>query len=120
MNEPTVLLHMRELLSYLGRRQVVTVLTLTQTGLLRAGMGAPIDLSYLADNIFLLRFFEFNGAIRKAISVVKSRSGRHESTIREFVLRPNGIDVSEPLADFSGVLTGTPIYTAPPESEEER
>ncbi len=110
MEEPTVLLHIRELISYLSRRQVATLLTLTQHGILGPDMTTPIDLSFLADNVFLLRYFEVDGAIRKAVSVVKKRSGKHEHTIRELILKPGGIGVSEPLRDFSGVLTGTPVY----------
>ena len=73
-------------------------------------MTAPIDLSFLADNVFLLRYFEGQGTIRKALSVVKKRSGKHEHTIRELVLEPGAVKVSQPLAEFSGVLTGTPVY----------
>jgi circadian clock protein KaiC len=111
MEEPTVLLHVRELVSYLSRRQVVTLLTLTQHGILGPEMTAPIDLSFLADNVFLMRYFETAGTIRKALSVVKKRSGKHEHTIREFILRPGSVQVSEPLTDFTGVLTGTPVYS---------
>ncbi len=111
MEEPSVFLHIRELISYLSRRQVVTLITLTQHGILGQEMATPIDLSFLADNVFLLRYFEMKGAIHKALSVVKKRSGGHEHTIRELVLGPGSIDVSEPLQEFSGVLTGTPIFT---------
>lgn len=114
MEEPTVLLHIRELVSYLNRRQVVTLLTLTQHGILGPEMTAPIDLSFLADNVFLLRYFETEGTIRKALSVVKKRSGKHEHTIREFILQPGGVRVSEPLTGFTGVLTGTPVYSSAP------
>ncbi len=110
MEDPTILLHIRELVSYLSRRQIVTLLTLTQHGILGPEMTAPIDLSFLADNVFLLRYFETQGTIRKALSVVKKRSGKHEHTIREFILQPGGVQVSQPLADFTGVLTGTPVY----------
>ena len=113
MEDETVLLHLRELISYLGRRRVVTLLTLTQHGLLGPEMTAPIDLSFLADNIILLRYFEANGAVHKALSVVKKRIGKHETTIRELVLRPDRIDVSEPLEGFGGVLTGTPFRVPP-------
>jgi len=110
LEEPAVLLHVRELVSYLNRRQVLTLLTLTQHGILGPDMATPVDLSFLADNVFLMRYFETQGAIRQALSVVKKRSGKHERTIREFIMRPGGIGVSEPLEDFSGVLTGTPRY----------
>lgn len=109
MDEPTVLLHIRELVSYLGRRGVTTFLTLTQHGILGPEITAPIDLSFLADNVFLLRYFEKNGAIHKALSVVKKRSGPHETTIREFLLGPGSVHVGEPLVGFTGVLTGTPV-----------
>jgi circadian clock protein KaiC len=112
MDEPTVLLHIRELITYLSRRNVAIFLTLTQHGILGPEMEAPIDLSFLADNVVLLRYYEVGGAIHKALSVMKKRSGRHERTIREFVLEPGGITVSEPLEGFSGVLTGTPVYDA--------
>ncbi len=115
MDEPTVLLHLRELISYLSRRQIVLLLTLTQHGILGSEMTAPIDLSFLADNVFLLRYFETYGSIRKALSVVKKRTGFHESTIREITVRAGGIEVSEPLAGFNGVLTGTPVYAPPNE-----
>jgi circadian clock protein KaiC len=73
-------------------------------------MGAPIDVSYLADCVILLRFFEANGSVRKAISVVKKRSGSHEMTIREFAIGPDRIHVGEPLNEFHGVMTGVPQY----------
>jgi circadian clock protein KaiC len=73
-------------------------------------MQSPVDLSSLADNVLLLRFFESGGRVRKAISVVKKRSGEHEDTIRELRMRNGRIDVGEPLADFAGVLTGVPTY----------
>jgi circadian clock protein KaiC len=112
MEEPAVFLHLRELISYLGRRRVVTLLTLTEHGILGANMVTPIDVSFLADNVFLLRYFEARGAIRQAISVVKKRTGEHERTIRELILKPGGIAVGEPLEDFSGLLSGTAQYCA--------
>lgn len=115
MDEPTVLLHLRELISYLSRRQIVLLLTLAQHGILAPSMTTPVDLSYLADTVFLLRYFEADGAIRKALSVVKKRTGIHDTTIREIVFKAGGIEVSEPLAGFSGVLTGTPVYAPPTE-----
>jgi circadian clock protein KaiC len=107
MEEQAVFLHLRELISYLGRRRVVTLLTLTEHGIVGSERSTPIDVSYLADNVFLLRYFEAQGAIRQAISVVKKRTGYHERTIRELTLRPGRIGVGEPLADFIGVLSGT-------------
>jgi circadian clock protein KaiC len=69
-----------------------------------------MDFSFLADNVFLLRFFELSGALHKALSIVKKRSGQHEHTIRKLTMRAGGVDVSEPLTGFTGVLTGTPVY----------
>jgi circadian clock protein KaiC len=114
MDEPTVLLHVRELITYLSRRNVAIFLTLTQHGILASEMQGPIDLSFLADNVVLLRYYEIGGAIHKALSVVKKRSGPHERTIRELILDARGITVSEPLEGLSGVLTGTPVYSAGP------
>jgi len=110
MEEPSVILHIRELLSYLSRRQIVTIMTLTQHGIFGTELSSPMDFSFLADNVFLLRYFELNGALHKALSIVKKRSGQHEHTIRKLTMRAGGISVSEPLAGFTGVLTGTPVY----------
>jgi circadian clock protein KaiC len=103
----TIQLH--ELLSFLNHHGVVTLLTVAQHGLLGT-MNSPIDLTYLADTVILLRYFEQGGGIRKAISVIKKRIGRHESTIREFLLTDQGLRVGEPLTDFHGVLTGIPTF----------
>jgi circadian clock protein KaiC len=111
MEEPTVLLHLRELIAYLGRRGVVTLLTLTQHGILGPAMLTPMDVSFLADNVFLLRYFEESGGIRQALSMVKKRTGRHERTIRELVLAPGRVTLGPPLREFSGILTGTPHYS---------
>ena len=110
VEEQAVFLHLRELISYLRRRQVVTLLTLTEHGILGSDRSTPIDVSFLADNVFLLRYFETQGAIHQALSVVKKRTGQHERTIRELTLKPGGISVGEPLEDLTGVLTGTPYY----------
>lgn len=110
MEEPTVLLHIRELLSFLSRRQIVTIMALTQHGIFGSEVSSPVDFSFLADNVFLLRFFEVDGALHKALSIVKKRSGPHEHTIRELTLTRGGVEVSEPLKGFSGVLTGTPTW----------
>ena len=82
-----------------------------QHGVIGSGMQTPIDISYLADCVMLLRFFEANGAVRRALSVVKKRTGRHESTIREFQIGPDRVRVGNALAEFEGVLTGVPRYT---------
>ncbi len=102
-------LQMHELLSYLGTQGVTTFLVLAQQGVM-GPMQTEIDVSYLADSIILMRYFEARGAIRKAVSIFKKRSGPHESTIREFQLRPGGILVGEPLRGFHGVLTGVPQF----------
>jgi len=103
-------IQMHELLAYLNQRGVVTILVLAQSGMMGAAMTSPVDLSYLADNVMMLRYFEAAGRVRKAISVVKKRSGEHEDTIRELQMRGGRIIVGEPLAEFRGVLTGAPTY----------
>ena len=111
--EQAVFLHLRELISYLNRRRVVTLLTLTEHGILGSDRSTPIDVSFLADNVILLRYFELRGAIRQALSVVKKRTGQHERTIRELTSKPGGISVGEPLEDLTSVLTGTPQHLPP-------
>jgi circadian clock protein KaiC len=110
MPEETFLtLHLHELFSYLRQKGITVLMTLAQHGF--AGqMQSPIDLSFLADTILLLRFFETMGELRKAISVPKKRSGAHENSIREFALDTRGLSVGDPLRGFQGVLTGTPTY----------
>jgi len=108
--ERFLLLHLHELLSYLGQNGVATILVFAQHGLLAAAMQSSVDVSYLADCVILLRYFEARGQIRKAISVVKKRSGVHDTAIRDLVLAAEGISVGEPLAHFRGVLTGIPTY----------
>ena len=100
-------LHLHELLSYLNQSGVVTIMVLAQHGLI-GPMGAPVDVSYLADTVMLMRFFEARGAMKKAVSVIKKRSGWHETTIRELRLSGSGIEVGAPLVDFEGVMTGVP------------
>jgi len=102
-------LHLHELLSYLSQQGVMTVMVLAQHGLIGA-MGTPIDVSYLADSVIITRFFEARGTIRKAISIIKKRSGTHEGAVRELSLSQGGVSVGPPLADFQGVLTGVPAY----------
>jgi circadian clock protein KaiC len=101
-------LQLHELLTYLNQQGVVTILVLSPQGML-GQMKPPIDLTYLADTVLALRFFEAHGAVHKAISVIKKRTGSHENTIRELTLAKNGIVVGPPLTQFSGVLTGVPI-----------
>lgn len=109
--EDYLALQMHELLTFLSHRGVVTLLVLSQAGVLGASMYSPVDLSYLADNMLLLRYFEVAGKVRKAISIVKNRTAEHEDTIRELRLTPGRIRVGEPLADFQGVLSGVPQFT---------
>ena len=85
-------------------------MVLAQYGLLGSAMTSPTDVSYLADNVLLLRYFEAAGEVRQAISVVKRRSGPHERSIRELRLNKGKLIIGEPLTDFAGVLTGTPQY----------
>lgn len=108
--EQFLIMQMHELLSYLNQQGMLSILVLAQQGLI-GNMHSPVDLSYLTDTIVLLRYFEFEGAVRKAISVTKKRSGAHEATIREFRLNSGGIDVGPALSDFHGVLTGIPTYS---------
>ena len=108
--EKFLLNQLHELLAYLSQSGVVTILVATQHGLI-GNMATPIDVSYLADTVVLLRYYEAAGAVRNAISVVKKRSGAHERTIREFALGAHGIKIGKPLSEFRGVLTGVPTYT---------
>ncbi|MEN3339654.1 MAG: circadian clock protein KaiC [Acidobacteriota bacterium] len=104
------LVRMHELVAFLNDRDVATLLTAAQHGMMGAQMVSPIDVSYLADAVVLFRFFEAEGMVRKAISVVKKRTGAHETTIREFAIGPDRIRVGEPLSQFHGVMTGVPQY----------
>jgi len=104
----TVQLH--ELLAYLNQVGVASFLVLAQYGLLGSSMTSPADVSYLADNVLLLRYFEAGGEVRQAISVVKRRSGPHERSIREMRMSTGKLVIGEPLKNFVGVLTGTPEY----------
>jgi circadian clock protein KaiC len=114
--EQFLTLQLHELLTYLNERDVVTILILGQHGPLGQN-GTDIDLSYLADTIVLLRFFEAGGEIRRAISVIKKRSSKHEQTIRELEIgAPDGIRVGAPLSAFRGILSGIPEYVGNAES----
>jgi circadian clock protein KaiC len=101
---------LHELLTYLGQKGVATILTLTQSGIAGARMTAPIDTTYLADNVLLFRYFEAAGWVRRALSVVKKRNGYHERTIRELDITERGIVIGAALEGFQGVLTGVPNY----------
>jgi circadian clock protein KaiC len=100
-------LHLHELVTYLNQNGVMTLLILAQHGLVGT-MGTPVDISYLADSVIVFRYFEALGEIKKAVSVIKKRSGMHESTVRELRLTQKGIVLGEPLVEFQGVLTGVP------------
>lgn len=101
-------LQMHELLTYLNQKGVVTLLVIAQHGLMASPMLAPVDVSYLADTVVMLRYFESEGAVHRALSVVKKRTGAHEKTIRELQITSEGIKVGIPLKHFHGVLTGMP------------
>jgi circadian clock protein KaiC len=107
----TIQLH--ELLSYLGERNVVTILVSAHQGLM-GQMHSTVDASYLADTIVLLRYFEDRGEVRQAISVMKKRGSQHERTIRELVFANGRIRIGPPLTEFRGVLTGVPVFEGRP------
>ena len=107
--EQYLTLHMHELLQYLNRIGAATFLTVAQHGLV-GDMKSPIDVTYLADTVILLRYFEAFGQVRRAISVLKKRTGSHENTIREFAITSQGLTVGPMLEKFQGVLRGVPEY----------
>lgn len=109
--EQQLILQLHELLSYLNQAGIVTFLINPQQGFFGSMSTNGLNVSYIADIVILLRYFESEGRIRKAISIVKNRSGQHEDTIREFRVDAQGVRVGAPLAEFRGVLTGTPEYT---------
>lgn len=106
--EHALVLHMHELLQFLNRQGATTFLTVAQHGLV-GDMKTPVDLTYLADSVILLRYFEALGRMRRAISVVKKRTGPHEDTIREYQIGSRGVTLGPPLTDFQGVLRGVPV-----------
>jgi circadian clock protein KaiC len=110
IQEDLLMLQMHELLTYLGQQGVLSLLVVTQHGLLDLNAREPLDLSYLTDTVLVLRHFEAEGAIHHAVSVLKKRHGIHEGTVREFRITANGIQVGPPLTAFSGVLAGIPRY----------
>ena len=105
--ETQLVLHMHELLQYLNRQGATTFLTVAQHGLV-GDMKSPVDVTYLADTVILLRYFEALGRVRRAMSVVKKRTSAHEDTIREYRIGAEGITLGEPLIEFQGVLRGVP------------
>jgi circadian clock protein KaiC len=102
-------LQLHELLAYLSQQGIITILVLAQQGLVGT-MQSTVDLTYLADTVLLLRYFEARGTLRQAISVIKKRSGNHERTLREITISKSGIEVGNPLSDLQGVLTGVPTF----------
>ena len=109
LEERSLLLHIHELLQYLNRKGVSTFVTVAQHGLV-GNMETPVDMTYLADTVVLLRYFEAHGRVRRAISVVKKRSGGHEDTIRELQISNKGLTVGPVLQSFQGVLQGVPNF----------
>jgi circadian clock protein KaiC len=107
--ENFLILHIHELLQYLNRQGASTFLTVAQHGLV-GDMKSPVDITYLADTVILLRYFEAFGQVRRAISIIKKRFGRHENTIREMRIDSAGIAIGDPLEGFHGVLQGTPVF----------
>jgi circadian clock protein KaiC len=105
--EQALILHMHELLQYLNRQGASTFLTVAQHGLV-GDMKAPVDVTYLADTVVLLRYFEAVGRVRRAISIIKKRTGAHENTIREYIIDQRGVTLGKPLTNFHGVLRGVP------------
>jgi circadian clock protein KaiC len=110
--ERSLILHMHELLQYLNRCGASTFLTVAQHGLV-GDMKAPVDVTYLADTVILLRYFEAMGRVRRAISVIKKRTSAHEDTIREYRIHSDGITLGAPLTNFQGVLRGVPELLDP-------
>jgi circadian clock protein KaiC len=107
--EQFLILHLHELLQYLNRQGAATFITIAQHGMV-GDMKQPIDLTYLADTVILLRYFEAMGRVRRAISVIKKRMGPHEDTIRELHIGNSGLTIGPPLHEFQGVLRGVPTY----------
>ncbi|HEY4100934.1 MAG TPA: ATPase domain-containing protein [Gemmatimonadales bacterium] len=107
--ERFLIIHLHEILTYLGQSGVATILIGAHQGLVGSNMQSPVDASYLADAVILMRYFETAGELRQAISVVKKRGGAHERTIRPFSLSSAGITIGPPMRDFRGILTGVPI-----------
>jgi circadian clock protein KaiC len=113
LEEQYIVLHLHELLQYLNRQGASTFLTVAQHGMIGADMKQPLDVTYLADSVILLRYFEASGRVRRAMSVVKKRTGSHEDTIREFQIDSRGVVLGQPLTQFQGVLRGVPTYIGP-------
>jgi circadian clock protein KaiC len=106
--ESSLMLHIHELIQYLNRQGANTFLTVAQHGLV-GEMKAPVDVTYLADTVILLRYLEAMSKVRRAVSIIKKRTGPHEDTIREFRVTERGITLGEPLTQFQGILRGVPM-----------
>jgi circadian clock protein KaiC len=117
--EQFLILHIHELLQYLNRRGASTFLTLAQSGMVGEHK-TPVDMTYIADSVIMLRYFEALGRVRRALSVVKKRGGPHEDTIREFRIDATGIHVGEALQEFHGVLRGVPTFVGRSDTLMER
>ena len=115
-DERFLIVQLHELLTYLGQAGVATLMVGAQHGLIGSQMQSPVDASYLADAVVLLRYFESDGEVRQAISVMKKRGGAHERTIRDFRMTADGLHVGEPLRQFRGILTGVPVPISDPPS----
>lgn len=113
-------LQLHELLAYLAQKGVATLMTVAQMGFVGTNINTPVDVSYLADTVLPFRYFEAASEVRQALSVIKKRSGEHERTIRELVMKGGTIRVGSVLTDFDGVLTGAPTWRGRPESLQER
>jgi circadian clock protein KaiC len=113
--ERFLIVQLHEMLSYLGQAGVATLLINAHHGLIGATMTSPVDASYLADAVILMRYFELEGEVRQAISVLKKRGGEHERSIREFRLGSGTITLGPPLRNYRGILTGVPVELEPRE-----
>jgi circadian clock protein KaiC len=109
-SESFLLIHLHELLTYLNDHGVLTLMVLAQHGMVGSAMQSPVDVTYLADSVVVLRYFEAFGEVRQALAVVKKRTGSHERNIRQFQITSEGIVIGEPLVGFEGVMTGVPVY----------
>ena len=107
-DETALILHLHELLQYLNRQGANTFLTVAQHGIL-GDMRAPVDITYLADTVILLRYFEASASVKRAVSIIKKRTGGHETTIREFRVTGAGLSLGDPLTHFQGILRGYPV-----------
>jgi circadian clock protein KaiC len=108
-DENFLIVQLHEMLSYLGQLGVASLLVSAQQGLMGTQMTSPVDVSYLADTVVMLRYYEDRGEVKQAVSVVKMRGGQHERTIREFRMHDGRVTVGEPLRNYRGVLSGIPV-----------